>query len=60
MPENLLTIREAAEFLRTSPHGVYKLVERRRVPHIRVGRKLLFDPAALRAWISRLAVPEER
>lgn len=54
--EPLLTVREAAKLLRASPGAVYKLVEKRQIPHLRIGRKILFDPVILRTWLNELAV----
>ena len=52
-PAKLLTLAEAAQFLRLNPRtleawarGPYP-----RVPVIRLGRKVLFDRAALEEWL---------
>lgn len=50
--ESLWNVRDLAAFLATSAHAVYKLVERRQIPHIRLGCKILFDPNAIRAWLN--------
>ncbi len=44
---NYLNIREAAEYLRISPHTLYKLVERSEVPAAKVGGSWRLSPAAL-------------
>jgi len=41
----------AAALLGLSRKAVYHLVEREQLPHQRVGRRLLFDRADLRAWV---------
>lgn len=48
----LWSVEDLAGYLHTTRHGVYKLVERRQIPHIRLGRKILFDPAIVRAWLN--------
>jgi excisionase family DNA binding protein len=48
----LWDVKDVAAYLHTTPHAVYKLVERRAIPHVRLGRKILFDPDTIRAWIS--------
>lgn len=54
---SLWTVGDAAEFLRTSVAAIYKMVERRQIPHIRLGdRKLRFDPAVLRDWVWQNAI----
>lgn len=47
----LLNVPEAASLLRLSPHTLYRWVFQGRVPVVRLGRRLLFDPEALRAWV---------
>jgi excisionase family DNA binding protein len=65
MMNQLLDIGEAASLLKLSHHTLYRWVVEGRVPTVRLGRRLLFDPDALRAWVlarSRLvrdAVPSE-
>jgi excisionase family DNA binding protein len=49
--ESLWNVADAAAFLNTSRNAVYKLVERKQIPHFRLGRKVLFDPAKLRRWL---------
>jgi excisionase family DNA binding protein len=41
----------AAEFLGLTRKALYHLLERRRLPHHRPAGRLLFDRAALRAWV---------
>ena len=48
---NLLTVLEAASYLRVSASYVYKLSEARLLPYYRVGRRLLFNPQDLDAWL---------
>jgi excisionase family DNA binding protein len=56
----LLSVPEAASLLRLSPHTLYRWVFQGRVPTVRLGRRLLFDPDALRDWVlerSRTGAP---
>lgn len=41
----------AAEYLGLTRKAVYALVERRKLPYYRPAGRLLFDRAALRAWV---------
>ena len=41
----------AALFLGLPRKAVYRLVERRKLPHHRAGGRLLFDRAELRRWV---------
>lgn len=49
--ERLLTIREAAEYLAVSVSTLYGWVWQRRIPFIKMGRALRFDPHDLAAFI---------
>ena len=54
--ETMWTVKDLASFLRVSSNAVYKLVERKQVPHIRFNRKVLFDPQSIRNWLSQHSV----
>lgn len=56
----LWDVRDVAAYLHTTAHGVYKLVERRVIPHVRLGRKVLFDPDVIRSWINQHLVTPDR
>jgi excisionase family DNA binding protein len=49
--EPLLTADDAAELLRIRRCTVYELARTRRLPHVRVGRRILFVRADLAAWV---------
>ena len=49
--ERLLSNDEAAELLGISRFSLRGKVLRREVPHIKIGRRTLFSPSALRAFI---------
>jgi excisionase family DNA binding protein len=49
--EQLLSVRQAADLLRLHPKSVYALVARGSIPHVRIGRRVLFRPEDLRRWI---------
>lgn len=48
----LLTAAQAAEILAVSPARVYELMRCGLIPHVRIGRQVRIDPAALEAWIA--------
>lgn len=56
MTDVLWNVRDVAQYLKTTPQGIYKLVERRLLPHVRLGKRLLFDPKVIRSWIQSRAV----
>ena len=51
--EPLLTIEEAASFLAVSRRQVYTLLERGDLPAVRVGTRVRFIPADVRAYLER-------
>lgn len=52
MDGKLLTVREAASYLAVSASWLYREVELRKVPHLRLGRAIRFDPQALERWLA--------
>jgi len=48
---NLWDKRQAAEFLNISPFSVAGKVARREIPFIKIGRRVLFDPADLKTFV---------
>ncbi len=57
---DVLTLREAAGFLRLSERRLYDLARTRQVPAAQLGGKWLFPRAALEHWLIRQADPEGR
>lgn len=49
MPQFLL-VEEVAAMLRVHPREIYKMVSRRRIPFLKIGRRLRFDAAEITAW----------
>ncbi len=56
-PPALLTVSEVAQVLRTTNKAIYAMVERGQLagPVRRIRRRVLFDQAALVAWMSELS-----
>ena len=52
MNNNLMTIQQVADLLGLSMHTLYKMVNQRRIPHVKVGRLLRFDREKLDEWLS--------
>jgi putative molybdopterin biosynthesis protein len=47
----LLTAREAAAFLRISERNLHAKTKTLQVPHVRLGRRVLYPRSELEAWI---------
>jgi len=55
--EDSWNVEQAAAFLGLSPHTIRAYVATRRLPHFKVGARVLFDPAELAAWRAAKRVP---
>jgi excisionase family DNA binding protein len=51
----ILTVPETAEILRVSKNTAYELVRQRRIPAIRLGRRILVPRHELENWITNEA-----
>lgn len=49
--DEFLTVRELAEWIRLSESHVYFLVNKKKIPFVKLGGKLLFDREKIRGWI---------
>jgi excisionase family DNA binding protein len=57
----LLTADEASELIRLPRSSVYELARNRRIPCVRIGRRILFVRAALVQWvIDEMTMPQRR
>ncbi|SHF31404.1 DNA binding domain-containing protein, excisionase family, partial [Desulfofundulus australicus DSM 11792] len=46
-----MTAKEAAEILGVSEWTVYDLARRQMVPHVKIGRRVLFRRTSILAWL---------
>ena len=58
--DKLLTVSEAADFLGVANQTLYNWVNQRRIPHVKLGKKLLFNPEALKEHIEKNSVQAMR
>ncbi|TJZ40065.1 helix-turn-helix domain-containing protein [Priestia megaterium] len=47
-----ITVKEAAEYIGVSKDLIYSLVREKRIPHIRVGQRILFRKQTIDQWFS--------
>tara|TARA_R100000315_G_C5207032_1_gene122486 strand:+ start:782 stop:958 length:177 start_codon:yes stop_codon:yes gene_type:complete len=53
--DRLLTTKEVAEWLGLSIHAVYRKVQQKEIPHLRIGPKTVrFNRARLEKWLTTL------
>ena len=50
--QDILTVDEAAEFLRISRNSLYDAINRDEVPHRRIGRRIILSKEILFRWVS--------
>jgi len=50
--ERLWTVREAAAFLRLGRNTVYEWAATGKLPALRLGSRIRFEPSALRQWVA--------
>ena len=56
MTYRLLNIKEVADYTGLSSDTLYTMVSQRRIPYVKLGRLLKFDPRAIDAWITENSV----
>jgi len=49
----LINTRDAARALAISTRKLWELTNCRDIPSVRIGRRVLYDPSDLRAWIDK-------
>lgn len=52
----LLTVKEAAAFLRLTPDTVYRATKAGKLPHARIGRSIRFSQEALEDYLNKSTV----
>ncbi len=60
MTRRLLNVQEVAEHLGFSTHTVYTMVSQKRIPHIKIGKLVRFNPYELDRWIASHSVKARR
>lgn len=56
--KEFMNVREAAEFVGLSVHGIYSLTSQKRIPHYKPGggRRVMFKRSELEQWIENFQV----
>jgi len=58
MNEKIYTIPEVASYLKLSKSKVYRLVQRGKIPYIRIGRNVRIAESDLEKWIKTRTVKQ--
>ena len=59
LPERLLDITSLAQHLGVNVRHVRRLVAERRIPFIKWGHLIRFDPNEIAEWVERARVPDQ-
>lgn len=51
MSKEYITLKELCAWIRLSKSHIYKLVSQNKIPHIKLGGKILFDKEKIQDWI---------
>lgn len=57
--EKLLSVDDVAELLGLSRFTIYTWAEKRRLPALKVGSRLMFRPSDIHQWVDGRAQPED-
>lgn len=53
--DKMMTVPEVAEYLKMSKSKLYLLIQRRQIPHVRIGRNVRIRERDLQDWIEEQA-----
>lgn len=54
--KTLLDVHEAADYLRIKVGTIYRMTSEKRIPHFKLGKKVVFDQVVLDDWIENQLV----
>jgi excisionase family DNA binding protein len=56
MLRKTMTVKEVAEFIGVSKDLIYELVRTKQVPHVRIGKRIIFNQESLENWLIKQEV----
>jgi excisionase family DNA binding protein len=57
--DKIMTVPEVAEYLKMSTSKVYHLVQRKQIPHLKIGRNVRIRESDLVKWVSAQWVEDQ-
>jgi len=57
--QQLISIPETAKMLGISVSTIYRLTSQRRIPFIKIGARVVFQPDKIQAWLENRAIKVE-
>lgn len=55
--DELLTLPEAARYMRISTSTLYRWVHRKQIQHVKLGSRVLFEPDKLKEFVKNNTIP---
>lgn len=59
MKHPYMTAKEVADHTRLAKSTIYLMVERNEIPHIKFGRRVLFDTQEIHTWLEQKKTPAQ-
>jgi len=53
---NLITVKQLSVLLGSHPQTIYKWIRQRKLPFIRVGGRVKFDPVTIAKWLNERTI----
>ncbi|WHY98830.1 helix-turn-helix domain-containing protein [Peribacillus simplex] len=53
MMRQTITVKEAADYIGVSKDTIYNLARHQQIPHVRVGKRILFRSEVLNDWMNQ-------
>jgi excisionase family DNA binding protein len=60
MEKELLSFKEACNYLKMATDSLYKLTAQKKIPHYKPGKRILFDKSQLDGWLEDHYVRSEK
>lgn len=57
--KRIFNVNELAKYLGVSEQLIYKMKREQKLPHFRVGRRILFDKNKIDLWIENISLKQE-
>ena len=54
-----VNVKQLAEMIGLNESSIYQLTSQRRIPHVKIGRRVLFPVKAVEKWLEEQAVKAE-
>ncbi len=51
-----VTVKQLAEMMGLNESAIYQLTSQKRIPHVKIGRRVLFPVEVVRKWLEEHAV----